>query len=134
VRFKFYLIPQITKNMEEIDMASTEVPKELIDKVYEIIETAKSTGKLKKGTNETTKAIERGKAKFVVVAKDVTPPEIIMHIPLIAEEKGVPCVTVPNKEELGAAAGVDVGTGSIAVIEEGESKNLIKDFLARVKQ
>ena len=114
-------------------MASIEVPKELLDKVYEAIETAKTTGKIKKGTNETTKTIERGKAKMVVIAKDVTPPEITMHIPLIAEEKNVPCFTVPSKEELGAAAGIQVGTGSIAVVEEGEAKSLIKEIVSKVR-
>jgi len=112
-------------------MASVEVPKELLDKVYEAIETAKTTGKIKKGTNETTKTIEKGKAKMVVIAKDVTPPEITMHIPLIAEEKNVPCFTVPSKEELGAAAGIQVGTGSIAIVEEGEAKNLIKEIVSK---
>jgi len=114
-------------------MASVEVPKELLDKVYEAIETAKTTGKIKKGTNETTKTIEKGKAKMVVIAKDVTPPEITMHIPLIAEEKNVPCFTVPSKEELGAAAGIQVGTGSIAVVEEGEAKNLIKEIVSKTR-
>jgi len=114
-------------------MTSIEVPKELVDKVYEIIETAKSTGKVMKGTNETTKAIEKGKAKLVAIAKDVNPPEITMHIPIIAEEKDVPCFTIPSKEELGAAAGIQVGTGSVAVTEEGESKNLIKELLAKSK-
>ena len=114
-------------------MASIEVPKELLDKIYEIVETAKTTGKTKKGTNETTKAIERGNAKFVVIAKDVNPPEITMHIPIIAEEKEVPCFIVPSKEELGAAAGIQVGTGSVAVTEEGEAKNLIRDILTKTK-
>ena len=114
-------------------MASVEVPKELLDKVYEAIETAKTTGKIKKGTNETTKTIEKGKAKMVVIAKDVTPPEITMHIPLIAEEKNVPCFTVPSKEELGAAAGIQVGTGSIAVVEEGEAKSLIKEIISKAR-
>ena len=112
-------------------MASIEVSKELLDKVYEAIDTAKTTGKIKKGTNETTKTIEKGKAKMVVIAKDVTPPEITMHIPLIAEEKNVPCFTVPSKEELGAAAGIQVGTGSIAIVEEGEAKNLIKEIVSK---
>ncbi len=114
-------------------MASIEVPKESVDKIYEVIETAKTTGKIMKGTNETTKAIERGKAKFVAIAKDIDPAEIIMHIPVIAEEKDVPCFTVPSKEELGAAAGIQVGTGSVAVIEEGEAKNLIKQVLTQIK-
>lgn len=115
-------------------MASIEVPEDSVDKVYEIIETAKATGKIVKGTNETTKTIERGKTKLVVIAKDVTPPEITMHIPLIAEEKDVPCLTVPSKEDLGAAAGIQVATGSIAIIEDGESKDLIKQLLSKIKQ
>jgi len=114
-------------------MTSIEVSKEMVDKVYEIIETAKSTGKVMKGTNETTKAIEKEKAKFVAIAKDVNPPEITMHIPIIAEEKDVPCFTVPSKEELGAAAGIQVGTGSVAVTEVGEAKNLIKELLTKAK-
>lgn len=105
-----------------------ELSKELIDKVYEIIEVAKATGKLKKGSNEVTKALERGTAKLVVTAKDVSPPEITMHIPLLAKEKGIPYVQVPSKEELGAAAGIDVGTVAVAVVQEGEAKELLKEL------
>ena len=111
-----------------------EAPKELVDKVYEAIEVAKATGKLRKGTNEATKALEKGQAKLVVIAKDVNPPEITMHIPLIAEEKNVPCVQVPSKEELGAAAGIDVPTGCIAIVQEGEAKNLIKEIASHIKK
>src|SRR3989338_6551544 len=110
-----------------------EAPKELVDKVYEAIEVAKATGKISKGTNEATKVIEKGQAKFVVIAKDVNPPEITMHIPLLAEEKGIPCVQVPSKEDLGAAAGIDVPTGSVAIIQEGESRQLIKEITDKMK-
>ena len=77
-----------------------------IDKIYEAVEVAKATGKLRKGANETTKALEKGIAKLVVIAKDVEPKEIVMHLPLLSEEKGVTCVEVPSKEELGAAVGI----------------------------
>ena len=99
------------------------------DKIYEAIETAKATGKLRKGTNEVTKSIEKGEAKLVVVAKDVTPPEITMHIPLLCEEKGIKCVEVPSKEELGAAAGIEKPTASVAIVQEGEAKALIKNII-----
>lgn len=104
------------------------VDKELADKALEAIETARSTGKLKKGTNEATKALERGVAKLVVIAKDVSPPEITMHLPILAKEKGVPCVEVESKEELGTAAGIKVGTSAIAVIVEGDAKRAIQDL------
>ena len=105
--------------------------KETIEKALEAVEVAKATGKIKKGTNETTKAIERGTAKLVVVAGDVSPPEITMHIPMIAKEKGIPCVTVGSKEELGAAAGINVPTVSVAVTNEGDGKKIIKELSAK---
>ncbi len=94
----------------------------------EIIEVARKTGKIKKGTNEVTKLIEKGEVKFLVVAMDVQPKEIIMHLPLLAKEKGVKYAEVAKKEELGAAAGLPVGTAAVAVTQEGDAKDLIKNF------
>ena len=98
------------------------------EKVYEAVEVAKATGKLEKGTNETTKAIERGVAKLVVVAEDASPAEITMHLPVLCKEKNVPCVKVPSKEELGAAAGIQLATASIAIVVEGDAKKIIKEI------
>ena len=109
-------------------MAGKEIPKEIADKVFEIIELARSSGKISKGANEVTKILERNQAKLVVIAKDTTPPEIIMHIPLIAKEKEVPCVEVPSKKELGTAAGINVPTSAVAVINEGEAKKIIEEL------
>ena len=109
-----------------------EESKELAEKGLEAIEMAKVTGKIKKGTNEVTKAIERQTAKLVVYAKDVTPPEVIMHIPLLAKEKNVPCVAVSSREELGAAAGLSVPTASVAILKEGDSARLIKEIVAEL--
>ncbi len=95
------------------------------DKSLEIIEVARTTGKIRKGSNEATKALEKGIAKFVVIAKDVSPPEIVMHLPVLAKEKGVPFAEVASKEELGAAAGLQVGTAAVVVVQEGEAKKLI---------
>ena len=111
-----------------------EISKEIVDKIYEAIEVAKATGRIKKGSNEVTKAIEKGTAKLVAIAKNVNPPEITMHIPLLSKEKDVLCVEVPSKEELGAAAGISVGTASIAIVEEGEAKNIIKEIIKRLKE
>lgn len=110
-----------------------EVPKETIEKVYEAIELAKTTGKIKKGTNEVTKSIERGTAKLVAIASDVSPPEIVMHIPLLCQEKNIPCVKVTAREELGAAAGLNVPTVSVAIINEGEAKDLLKEIVSSLK-
>lgn len=107
---------------------------ETAEKLFEAIELAKATGKIRKGSNEATKALERGIAKLVAIAKDVQPPEIVMHIPLLAKEKGIPCFTADSKEELGTAAGLEVGTAAIAIIEEGEAKALIKELKGKGKE
>lgn len=99
-----------------------------IELALQAVEAAKTTGKLRKGSNEVTKALERGQAKLVVYAQDVSPKEIILHLPLLAKEKNVPCVEVGTKEELGAAAGLNVGTAAVAVIQEGNGKDLIKEL------
>lgn len=102
--------------------------KEQVEKVYQAIEVAKATGKIKKGTNEVTKAVERGNAKLVAMANDVSPKEIIMHLPILCKEKGVPCIKVGSKEELSVAAGITIGTSSVAVINEGEAKSIISEI------
>ncbi len=75
-----------------------------------------------------TKAIEKGDAKLVAIASDVNPPEIVMHIPMLAEEKGIKCIKVTSKEELGAAAGLQLGTSAVAIVTEGEAKAIIKEL------
>ena len=89
--------------------------------IYSIIEKARKTGKIEKGTNEVTKSIERGTAKLVVYASDVEPKEIVQHIPILCKEKGIKCVEADNKKKLGIAVGIPVATSSVAVVEAGDA-------------
>jgi len=90
--------------------------------IYQIIEKIKRTGKIEKGTNEVTKAIERATAKLVVYAKDVNPKEIVQHLPILCNEKQIPCHEVDSKQKLGIAVGLNVSTSSVAVIEVGDAE------------
>lgn len=99
--------------------------------VLEVIETARETGKIRRGVNEVTKSLERGEAKVVVFAEDVDPPEIVMHLPALCDEKKVQFVKVPSKLELGRAAGIDVGTTAVAVVDAGEGKKQLAGILGK---
>lgn len=88
---------------------------------YQIVEKARKTGKVDKGTNEVTKAIERGVAKLVVYAADVTPKEIVAHLAPLSQEKGIPCFEVDSKQKLGVAIGIPVSASAVAVIDAGEA-------------
>lgn len=110
-----------------------EVPKELVDKELEIISKAKKGGKIKIGSNQVTKAIERGQAKLVLVAEDVNPPEIVMHLPLLCKEKEIPVGFVPTRKELGEAAGIEISTSSIAIVEAGDAEKTLADVVKKLK-
>ncbi len=103
--------------------------KEKIDQILEVIEIARETGKIRKGVNESTKAVERGEAKLVVYAEDVDPKEIIMHLTPLCEEKKIPCMSIPSKNELGRAAGIDVSTSAVAIADAGEAKKKLGDLV-----
>ncbi|MDK2463948.1 MAG: 50S ribosomal protein L7Ae [Candidatus Korarchaeota archaeon] len=112
-----------------------ETPEDLVPKIYELIELARTTGgKIRKGVNETTKSIERGEAVFVVVAEDVDPPEIVAHIPLLCDEKNVPYAYVPSKAELGKAAGIEVASSSVAIIDPGQAKSLMEALVEKIEE
>ena len=95
--------------------------------ILEAVETARETGKIRKGINEATKAAERGVAKIVVVAEDVDPPEVVMHLGPLCQEKNIKLFKVSSKNELGRAAGLDVSCAAVAVTDLGEAKKNFKE-------
>ncbi|NWG11104.1 50S ribosomal protein L7ae [Candidatus Bathyarchaeota archaeon] len=111
-----------------------EVTKELVDAAYEALQIASKTGNVRKGTNETTKAIERAQAKLVIIAEDVDPPEVVAHLPLLCEERKIPYLFVPNKEKIGSAVGIDVPAASVCIVKEGDATGLIKEIVTRIDQ
>jgi large subunit ribosomal protein L7Ae len=108
-------------------MAKT--PDEIVKKVLTLVSSAKDGGKIKKGINEVTKSVERGTSKLVVIAENVEPPEIVMHLPTLCEEKGIAFIYVPKKEELGKAAGLNVSASSISIESAGDKNDLLNEIL-----
>ena len=97
-----------------------ETPKDVQDNVYELVKLVGSgNGRLKKGSNEVTKAAERGTAKMIVMAENVNPAELLAHIPLICKEKNIPFIYVEDQTYLAEAAGMSTGakTAAIALME-----------------
>ena len=110
-----------------------EAPKEVADAAYEALQIASRTGQVRKGTNETTKAIERGQAKLVIIAEDVEPPEVVAHLPLLCEERKIPYIFVPSKEKIGTSSGIDVPAASASITEVGDAASLIKEISKRLE-
>ena len=110
------------------------ISKELADIAYETLQIARDTGLIKRGTNETTKAIERGIAKLIYIAEDVEPPEIVAHLPLLADERKICYIFVPSKNRLGASIGLDVPSAAACIIEPGDADELIKRLITSIEE
>lgn len=106
-----------------------ETPKDLVNAIYEAVRVAKQSGKVKKGTNETTKAIERGVSKLVVIAEDVEPPEVVAHLPILCEERNSAYVFVPSKQQLGQALGIDVPSAAASIMDAGEAQHILEQII-----
>jgi large subunit ribosomal protein L7Ae len=124
--------PEGGKNMAKAMYVRFEVPKEVADRAYEVVELARESGKVSKGSNEVTKVVERGVAKMVVMSEDVQPEEILAHLPFLCEERSVPYIYVPAKLELGKAAGLEVPTASVAIVDPGKGKALLEELAAKI--
>ncbi len=108
--------------------------KEIVDSVYEVVKRSSETGKVRKGTNEVTKSIERNAARLVVIAEDVDPPEIVAHLPILCEEKKIPYAYVSSKNQLGASLGIDVPAAAACIVEPGEAASVLDDILKSISK
>ena len=107
-----------------------ETPEDLVSPILEALRVAAQTGKVRKGTNEATKAIERGISKLIIIAEDVEPPEVVAHLPLICEEQNAAYAFVPSKQELGKALGIEVTSAAAAILDAGDAQHIIDEVVA----
>ncbi len=109
-----------------------ETQKEVSNKILEVLRLAKQSGAIKKGTNEVTKSVERGLANFVVMAEDVEPEEVVMHIPTLCDQKKIPYGYVPTKMDLGRALGINVPCAAASIEKPGEAEHAIKEVVSKI--
>ena len=97
---------------------------DMIIKVQDLIRDSAKKGFLKKGANEATKGLNRGSAQIIVMAADTEPLEIVLHLPLLWEDKNVPYIFVPSQAALGTACGVSRNIIAWAIVTDGQESDL----------
>jgi large subunit ribosomal protein L7A len=68
------------------------------------------------GTNQTAKAISRGKARIIFVAQDAD-RRVVEPVLRAARERGLEIVEIPSMTALGRACGIAVGAATAAILE-----------------
>ncbi|BFZ02969.1 hypothetical protein BsWGS_06008 [Bradybaena similaris] len=94
----------------------------LTEQILELVQQASNYKQLKKGANEATKTLNRGQAEFIVLTADAEPIEILLHLPLLCEDKNVPYIFVRSKQALGRACGVSRPVIACSVIQKEGSQ------------
>ena len=111
-----------------------ETPPDLVSPILEALRVAAQSGKVRKGTTEATKAIERGISKLIVIAEDVEPPEVVAHLPIICDEQGAAYAFVPSKEELGKSLGIDVTSAAAAILDSGDAQHIVDQVIETISK
>ncbi len=111
-----------------------QTPEDLVNPIYEALRVATQSGKVRKGTNEATKAIERGISKLIVIAEDVEPPEVVAHLPILCEEQNTAYVFVPSKQELGKALGIDITSAAAAILDSGDAQHIVDQVISSISK
>ena len=122
--------------MAEENVAWPLADQALTTEVLDLIQSATHFRQIRKGANEATKSLNRGIAEIVVCAADTSPLAILMHLPLLCEDKNVPYVYVPSKMALGRACGVSrpVIAASITSNEASDLNSQIRALKDKVER
>ncbi|KAI6022740.1 50S ribosomal protein L30e-like protein [Pisolithus marmoratus] len=109
---------------------------ELTNSILDLVQQAGQYKQLKKGANEATKTLNRGIAEFIVLTADTEPLEILLHLPLLCEEKNVPYVFIPSKAALGRACNVSrpVIAASVTTSEARELQSQIRNIKVAIEK
>ena len=109
-----------------------EVSKEVSSKALEAIRVARQGGSVRKGVNEVTKSIERNMSSLVIIAEDVEPEEVVMHLPTLCEQRKIPYVYVPTKLALGQALGINVPCTAAAIEKTAGAEGMVKEVVSKI--
>jgi U4/U6 small nuclear ribonucleoprotein SNU13 len=101
-----------------------------------MVQQANNYKQLKKGANESTKTLNRGIADLIILAADAEPLAILLHLPLLCEDKNVPYVFVPSRSALGRACGVSrsVIAASILTNEGSQIKSQVQALKDQIEK
>lgn len=113
-------------------IANPMASKKLTKKLYKVVKKSRKAKRLKRGVREVVKGLRKNEKGLVVIAGDVSPIDVISHIPVLCEDNEVPYCYVPSRRELGAASLTKRPTSVVMVKTEDEYKELYEECFSKV--
>ncbi len=113
-------------------IANPMASKKLTKKLYKVVKKSRKAKRLKRGVREVVKGLRKNEKGLVVIAGDVSPIDVISHIPVLCEDNEVPYCYVPSRRDLGAASLTKRPTSVVMVKAEDEYKELYEECFSKV--
>ena len=120
----------------DIDLSERAKPladTDLTRSLFELVEKCNTQKKLKKGANESGKSLNRDLAELIILAADASPLEIILHLPLLCEDKSVPYIFVPSMAELGQACGTSRNVIACSIVKRDSNDDAMAEEINQVR-
>ena len=89
--------------------------KKTTKKAHKLVKKAAGQKQIRRGVKEVIKGIRKGETGLAILAGDIYPLDVISHIPILLEEKDIPYLFVPSKQDLGAAASTKRPTSVVLI-------------------
>mmetsp|Transcript_70641 Transcript_70641/g.82294 ORF Transcript_70641/g.82294 Transcript_70641/m.82294 type:complete len:146 (+) Transcript_70641:47-484(+) len=115
---------------------SSDKPK-MTKKVYSLIKKAVTLNKKKgivKGIKDVTKAVRKGQKGIVVIGADISPFDVISHLPVMLEEAKVPYVWVPSRSDLGTSTQSKRATSVVLLKKNAEFEDSYDKIVAAIDE
>lgn len=106
--------------------------KKLTKKLYKAVKKSRKVKKLKRGVREVVKGLRKNEKGVVILAGDVSPIDVVSHIPVLCEDKGLPYCYVPSRRDLGAASLTKRPTSVVLVKSDGDYEELYQECYSAV--
>lgn len=108
--------------------------KKVNKKILKTVKKASKAKHVKRGVKEVVKALRKGEKGLVIIAGDISPPDVISHIPVLCEDSAVPYVFIPSKEDLGSAGATKRPTSCVMVVPGGGKSSKTSDKAEEYKE
>ena len=116
-----------TDNFYNSPIANPLANDSLRTKILKLVRHLNREKALKRGVKDVVKAIKKGSRGIVVLAADISPVDVISHIPVLCEDAHIPYVFVRSRLELGTADETKKPT-SVVLMTATSNESLIEKY------
>lgn len=114
-------------------IASPMASKKLTKSLLKLVKQASEAKHVRRGVKEVVKALKKDEMGLCIIAGDISPIDVICHIPIFCEDKGVAYIYVSSKEELGLASQTKRPT-SIVMVKAVDGAEYKDEYEACVRE